>query len=123
MVLRRIRDDQYTHGTGSIHAKAFANDRNRETGQQTDSHSVSREKYTSALELQSLAEHPQRFGVAALGVAEYETMCQEVHHTQTSDDEGHCDAVGSKTARVRTHLRTRAAMRILPPQGDPKNGG
>ena len=115
-VLRRILDDHYSHATGSIHAKAFANDKDGLTGEQTGSHSVSREKYTSASELRSLAERPERFGVAAVVVKEYEAMCQEVRHTRTQDDNGHCDAIGSKTAKVKRHLRKRATIRITPSQ-------
>lgn len=115
-VLRRIWDDHYSQETGSIHAKAFANDLDEDTGEKTDRHSVSREKYTSASKLLSLAEHPERFGVAAVIVKDYETMSQVVHPDPTLDDDGHCNAIGSKTARVKNHLRRNASIRIIPPK-------
>ena len=108
-VLRRILDHDYTHRTASIHAKAFANDKDEE------SHSVSREKHTTALKLQSLAPQPERFGVAALAVADYETVDQVVRHAPTTDDDGHCDAVGHKTAKVKEYLRKQAVLLITPP--------
>ena len=114
-VLRRILDNHFSRETGSIHAKAFANDTDKSTGKITDRHSVSREKYTSAPELRSLAPNPERFGVAAVVVKEYETMSQNIHHTPTDVDNGHCDAIGSKTARVKRHLRKQAVIRIIPP--------
>ena len=118
-VLRRIRSDQFTHATGSIHPKAFAggsvhalafgNDRG------TDRHSVSREKYTSAGTLRNLADEPERFGVAALAVADYEEKDQVVQHTPIPNDLGHCDAIGDKTKTVKNYLRKRASIRIPPP--------
>lgn len=113
-MLRRILGDHYNHQTGSIHAKAFANDKDRSTGGQTDRHSVSREKYTSAPNLRSLAPRPERFGVAAIVVEEYEAVSQQIQHTPTQDDKGHCDAIGSKTAKVKEYLRKKATVIISP---------
>jgi hypothetical protein len=115
-VLRRILDDHYHHATGSIHAKAFANDTDPSTGIQTDRHSVSREIFTSASQLRSLAQDTNRFGVAAVVAEEYETMKQEVLYSPVTGNDGHCDAIGSKTAKVKDHLRKRATIRITPPQ-------
>ncbi len=115
-VLRRFLVNHYTHATGSIHAKAFANDIDKSTDQQTDRHSVSREKYTSASQLCSLVEHPEKFGVAAIVVEDYEEMSQEIRHTPTKENRGHSDAIGPKTARVKEHLRKKASVRIVPPQ-------
>ena len=115
-MLRRVLDDHYHHATGSIHAKAFANDTDQSTGTQTDRHSVSREILTSANKLRSLSQDPDRFGVAAVLVEEYETMKQEVLHSPVTGNSGHCDAIGPKTARVKDHLRKRATIRITPPQ-------
>lgn len=120
IVLRRIRDDDYTHKAGSekgsIHAKAFVNDWGESKRERTNSHSVSREKYTSASELRDLADKPKRYGVAALAVADYETEGQRVDHTPTVVDRGHCDAVGEKTARVKERLREKAVIVIPPPE-------
>ena len=119
IVLRRIREDQFTHDTGSIHPKAFVVGRIQarafDNDKKTDRHSVSRERYTSASDLRSLAKEPERFGVAAVAVADYEAMEQVVHPTPTSDDNGHCDAIGSKTKKVKNHLRKQAVVRIPPP--------
>ena len=115
-VLRRVLDDHYHHVTGSIHAKAFGNDKDDITGKLTDRHSVSWEKHTSASKLRSLAENPARFGVVAVIVEEYEAVQQKVKHSPTTEDCGHSDAIGSKTAKVKDHLRKRATVRITPPQ-------
>ena len=113
-VLRRILKYHYTHETGSIHAQAFANGKDQ-SGQWTDRHSVSRERYTSAPRLKALAPNPDMFGVAAIAVRDYEAMSQEIYPTPTPSDRGHCDAVGKKTARVKEYLRKKAVMREEPP--------
>ena len=82
-VLRRFFDDHYSRETGSIHAKAFANDKDDITGELTDRHSVSREKHISASKLVSLAQNPERFGVVAVVVQEYEMVQQKVEHSPT----------------------------------------
>ena len=114
-VLRRIWDSHYDHKNGSIHAKAFANDKDELTGQTTDQHSVSWEKYTSPSDLLLLSKQPERFGVAAIVVKEYEDVEQKVKHSPVQENYGHCNAIGSKTAKVKNHLRKRAEIRITPP--------
>ena len=113
-MLRRIWDTQYEHETGSIHRKAFANDIDPSTRKQTNSHSVSRENYTSAAKLRSLAPDPERFGVVAVVVKEYEVMDQKVCPDPTTDDLGHSNAIGLKTQKVKNHLRKQAVIRIPP---------
>ena len=115
-VLRRILDDHYSHATGSIHAKAFVNDKDDITGEQTDRHSVSWETYTSASKLLSLVKNPERFGVVAVIVEEYEAVKQKIKHSPITENYGHSDAIGSKTAKVKNHLRKLAIVRISPPQ-------
>ena len=115
-VLRRVLDAHYHHETGSIHAKAFVNDKDDNTGETTDRHSASWEKYTSASKLLSLAPNPERFGVVAVEVEEYEAVQQKVKHSPKGEDYGHSDAIGDKTAKVKNHLRKRATVRITPPQ-------
>ena len=120
IVLRRVYDDHYTAETNTIHTKAFANDIDEVTGRATDSHSVSREKYTSAQKLLSLPKNPDRFGVAAISVQEYENELQFIKHNPTRDDYGHCDAIGEKTKGRKKRLCKKAVLRIKPPQ--PKSG-
>ena len=115
LVLRRVPGNQYDQETGSVHAQAFTNDADPRNGGRTNSHSVSRETYTSASKLQSLAPDPARFGVVAVAVREYEAMEQTIKPDPTDDDEGHCNAVGDKPNKVRNHLRKRAVVKITPP--------
>lgn len=109
-MLRRIWDSHYSSATRSIHPKAFAND-----ADEPDRHSVSREIYTSASTLQSLAPEPERFGVVAVAVLDYNEMDQVVEHDPIDEDFGHCNAIGSKTSRVKEYLRKHAIVRIAPP--------
>ncbi len=76
---------------------------------------MSRKKYTSADALRCLGDQPEKFGVAALAVADYQDEEQEVRHTPTPDDGGHCDVVGAKTNGVKNRLRKKARIRIPPP--------
>lgn len=115
IVLRRVYDSHYTHTTNSIHLKAFANDIDRVTGRVTDSHSVSREQYTSADKLRNLAPEPERFGVAAIKVQEYENVLQVVKHNPEEADYGHSDAIGEKPKSVKKRLCKEAILRIKPP--------
>ena len=114
-MLRRILDDHYSHATGSIHAKAFVNDTDKQNGELTNEHSVSWEKYTTADALRLLDSNPERFGVAAVKVKEYEAVNQKVEHTPEARDYGHCAAIGPKTAKVKNHLRKSATLKIAPP--------
>ena len=112
-MLRRVPPWLYDFRTGSIHSKAFANDRIE--GIPSDRHSVNWEEYTSVD--QTLVGHAG-FGVAAISVQGYWEENQSVEHSpdREHNNYGHCDAVGNKTAGVLNRLRRKAVLRVRPSQ-------
>lgn len=111
ILLRRFGTWQYSGGE-KPNKSAFYNDRLE--GVQTNRHSVSREKYTTAEQLQALAPDPDRFGVVAVVAQTYRDLDQQIIHSPTEEDYGHCDVVGNKTDRVRKRLREKAVIRLSP---------
>ena len=110
-MLRRIPPWLFDFQSNSIHAKAFANDRRNE--HYTNSHSVNWQEYTSAQE--TLKGHPG-FGVAELSALHYRTQDQEIKHTPTKCNYGHCDVEGRKSAGVKKRLKKKAKLVVRPTQ-------
>jgi hypothetical protein len=104
-VLRRVWSDHYNREKGTLFGKAFANDQ-----EHPDRHSVSLASITSAEQLLTLTEEPERFVVVSLTVETYLEMGQEVYLSPTDGDPGHCDVIGAKTARVKDYLRRHATV-------------
>lgn len=111
VMLRRIPCWQYDAETGSIHSKAFANDKDKIDRTPTNSHSVNWEELTSVEA--TLVGH-EGFGVASLPASAYKQLCQEIKHSPECDNYGHCDAEGKKTARILKALKKQATLRVAP---------
>lgn len=105
VMLRRIPHWHFDFQSGSIHAKAFANDNS------TNCHSVNWEEHTSVKE--TLVGHPG-FGVATILAQDYIAEKQTIEHTPKLHNYGHCDAVGKKSAGVKKCLRKKAKLRVRP---------
>ena len=111
VMLRRIPHWQYDAQKGTIHSKAFANDRDKVKRTLSDRHSVNWEELTSVEA--TLVGH-EGFGVASLPASAYRQQKQEIEHSPECDNYGHCDAVGKKTASTQRSLRNQATLIVAP---------
>ena len=111
IMLRRISSLQYDAKKGTVHSKAFVNDKDKVTKERSDRHSVNWEELTSVED--TLVGH-EGFGVVSLPASLYRQHKQDINHSPVCDNYGHCDAVGDKPGRTQKSLRDQATLIVAP---------
>ena len=107
---RRIPHWEYDFQNGSIHDRAFKNDR-LDTGEDSGRLSVN---WRRLITLEETLEGHVGFGIAVITARACYDEVQTIEETPRSNNPAHCDIVGSKPKPRQRRLR-KAATLIRPP--------